>query len=220
MLGLPELKKVLYDIKSNSCPYEINLHCHTTFSDGSLEPIDLFKQAIKYKLKHIAITDHHNIDAYECIQQWIERNYLADSNVIDLPILWSGIEISCLLKNCLVHILGYGFDLKDLRIDPYIHSHSTTGSNLLARSVINAIHDSGGLAILAHPARYRLGFAELIEAAANLGIDGAEAWYDYDYNKNWSPTYFVCDSINKKLNSLNLLSTCGTDTHGVNIISR
>ncbi|MBE6784541.1 MAG: PHP domain-containing protein [Ruminococcaceae bacterium] len=41
------------------------------------------------------------------------------------------------------------------------------------KEVIDAIHESGGIAILAHPGRYSDGFVEKMLAA---GIDGLEAW--------------------------------------------
>lgn len=41
------------------------------------------------------------------------------------------------------------------------------------KEVIDAIHESGGIAILAHPGRYSDGF---VEAMMNMGFDGIEAW--------------------------------------------
>ena len=103
---------------------------------------------------------------------------------------------------------------------PYVSGEASIGNDLKAESVIKAIHSAGGLAILAHPARYRIEFKEIIKEANNLGIDGGEAWYDYDYGENWEPTQIICDQIDKQLKSYNLLSTCGTDTHGLNLFSR
>ena len=94
------------------------------------------------------------------------------------------------------------------------------GESLRADSVCRAIHDAGGLAILAHPARYRLGFSELIDAAANLGFDGGEAWYDYDMQPRWNWSPVVCEAIDHRLKNLGLLRTCGTDTHGVDLEGR
>ena len=86
--------------------------------------------------------------------------------------------------------------------------------------MVSAIHEAGGLAILAHPGRYRLPFKELIEEATKVGFDGAEAWYDYDHKKNWKPTDLICDSIDSLLKDNGLLSTCGTDTHGYDLTTR
>jgi predicted metal-dependent phosphoesterase TrpH len=94
------------------------------------------------------------------------------------------------------------------------------GPDLRAEAVVAAIRASGGLALLAHPARYRLPHQRLIAAAAKLGFDGAEAWYDYDMQGVWSPTPLVCDAIAADLNKRGLLPSCGTDTHGVELRGR
>lgn len=54
----------------------IDLHTHTTCSDGSLTPIELLDRAKEYNLEAIAITDHDNINAYtpELFAQAKKRN--------------------------------------------------------------------------------------------------------------------------------------------------
>ena len=103
---------------------------------------------------------------------------------------------------------------------PYSSGDAAVGAPLRAGEVRKAIHEAGGIAILAHPGRYRLGFSELIDAAAELGFDGGEAWYDYDMQERWEPTPLICESIDKQLKNLGLLRTCGTDTHGVDLEGR
>ena len=41
---------------------------------------------------------------------------------------------------------------------PYLQGDAVIGEQLEAAAVVEAIHASSGLAVLAHPARYRLGF--------------------------------------------------------------
>ena len=89
-----------------------------------------------------------------------------------------------------------------------------------ATNVIQAISKSGGLSVLAHPARYRIHYKELIVEAKYLGIDAIEVWYDYDMSTTWHPTQYVCESINKFVKSNGLLSTCGTDSHGLSLLGR
>jgi len=187
------------------------------YSDGSLSPKDLYKQACNCGLKHMAITDHHDTRAFQHIREW-RKNESEDRS--DSPSLWTGIEISCLLDNCLVHMLGLGFNNSHKSLLPYTFGDPATGSSLRAENVITAIHQAGGIAILAHPARYRKGFRELINSAADINIDGAEAWYDYEYESRWTASRFVCSQVDKQLKSLGLLSTCGTDTHGYDITCR
>jgi len=214
MNDLSDLLYILTFIGPNSCPYKVNLHCHTLYSDGSLSPSALLNQAAEIGLTNIAITDHHTIRAYDELNICFTQN----RNIINhIPRIWSGIEISCLLKNCLVHVIGLGFDLYHKSLVPYITGEAPTGEYLKASSVVNSLHQAGGIAILAHPARYRLPYNELIREASKLGFDGGEAWYDYEHKSTWKPTELICNSIDNQLKSLNMFSTCGTDTHGFDI---
>ena len=42
----------------------IDLHIHTTKSDGALTPMEVVEEAIKNRVSAIAIADHDTIDAY------------------------------------------------------------------------------------------------------------------------------------------------------------
>ena len=129
-------------------------------------------------------------------------------------------EISALLKGCLVHVLALGFELDHPALQPYNRGDAVVGEPLRAASVVTAIHQAGGLAVLAHPARYRLGHETLIEEAARLGFDGGEAWYDYDMQTTWAPSPLICEAIDRQLENLGLLRTCGTDSHGIDLGGR
>ena len=137
---------VLTSINSQSCPRSINFHCHTTSSDGSMDPIELIKQASTLGLKHLAITDHHSIEGYLQIKRYLEKSHFS----ISPTNLWTGIEISCLLKGCLVHVIGLGFDIYSQPIQAYLHGEAVTGSSLRAESVVNAINKSSGILSLIH----------------------------------------------------------------------
>ncbi len=208
------LKDVLKSVDHNSCPLRINMHSHTTFSDGSLTPYQLISQAHEIGLQHLAVTDHHNTQAYGLMKSWLDRKNIKDMS------LWTGIEISCLLKKCLVHILGLGFDIGSKSIRPYCFGESVFGELLKAESVIEAIHKANGIAVLAHPGRYRINYKELIIESKRIGIDGIETWYDYEMATVWTPTLFVCEDIDKLVKSLGLISSCGTDTHGLSLKCR
>jgi predicted metal-dependent phosphoesterase TrpH len=86
--------------------------------------------------------------------------------------------------------------------------------------VIAAIQRAGGLAVLAHPARYRLPLADLIEEVASLGIDGVEAYYAYTNPETWSPCPIHTPQVLELARRYGLLTTCGTDTHGGNLLRR
>ena len=211
------LRAVLERVDSRSCPESFNFHCHTLCSDGSLDPIELIEQATRRGLSQLAVTDHHSSHAHAPMRAWLEDQRSAGSSV---PTLWSGMEISALLKGCLVHVLALGFELDHPALRLYNHGDAVVGEPLRAASVVAAIHEAGGLAVLAHPARYRLGHDILIAEAARLGFDGGEAWYDYDMQTTWAPSPLICESIDRQLENLGLLRTCGTDSHGIDLSGR
>jgi predicted metal-dependent phosphoesterase TrpH len=211
------LAHVLAGVGRGSCPGQLNFHCHTTASDGSLTPERMAEQALAIGLEHLAVTDHHSLASYAPVQQAFEQAAAAGHPV---PMLWRGVEISALLEGCLVHVLALGFNADHPTLLPYLRGHSLFGPGLLAEAVVAAIRRAGGLALLAHPARYRLSHARLIAAAAALGFDGAEAWYDYDMNDRWQPTPLVCEAIAADLADRGLLMSCGTDTHGLALSGR
>jgi predicted metal-dependent phosphoesterase TrpH len=215
--GALSLVEVLQGVHGGSCPGELNFHCHTLHSDGSLRPEDLARQAVDLGLRHLAITDHHSTAALAPAQHCLEQ--LAAQGRPG-PRLWSGIEISCLLEGCLVHVLGLDFEPQARALEPYRQGQAPVGPELKAKEVVKRLHGAGGLALLAHPGRYRKPFGLLIDAAADLGFDGAEAYYDYAMAERWQPTPLVCEAIANQLQNLGLLRSCGTDTHGLALHGR
>lgn len=77
---------------------KIDLHTHTTISDGTLTPDQIIKHAVNLRLEVLSIIDHDAIDAFEEISEIPE-------NILLIP----GIEISAEFPKTL-HILSYGFD--------------------------------------------------------------------------------------------------------------
>jgi len=211
------LAAVLRQVGPESCPGRFNFHCHSTCSDGSLAPERLAQQAVTIGLEHLAITDHHTLAAHDRIEAALERHRRSGAAV---PTLWRGVEISCLLEGCLVHVLGLGINPDPGPLEPYLQGDSAVGPALRVDAVLKAIRGAGGLALLAHPARYRLPHPRLIAAAAEAGLDGAEAFYDYTMGPTWRATPLVCEAIAADLSNRGLLLSCGTDTHGLALHGR
>ncbi|MDP7579197.1 MAG: PHP domain-containing protein [SAR202 cluster bacterium] len=80
-------------------PIEVDLHLHTTHSDGTLTPKELVNLCSARGLKVIAITDH---DSTEGLPEAMQ----AAARVQNLEII-PGIELSTDLNGQEVHILGY-----------------------------------------------------------------------------------------------------------------
>lgn len=215
------LKQVFHTINPESCPRSFNFHMHTIHSDGKLQPEALIHQAITIGLKGFAITDHHTISGYQAAQCWLDNWKLSNPQVKNsAPYLWSGVEINANLLGIEVHILGYAFEPVHPSIAPYIQRKATTGDAYQAANVIAAIHQAGGLAVLAHPARYKRSHFDLIPAAAQVGIDGVETFYAYNNPHPWQPSPTETKQAQKLAAMYNLLNTCGTDTHGLSLIQR
>jgi predicted metal-dependent phosphoesterase TrpH len=119
-----------------------------------------------------------------------------------------------------VHVLALGFRAEHPSLRPYLEGAAAVGEALRSEAVLRAIRAAGGLALLAHPARYRLSHQRLIAAAAKQGFDGAEAWYDYGMQGAWQPTPLVCEAVAADLGRRGLLRSCGTDTHGLELQAR
>jgi predicted metal-dependent phosphoesterase TrpH len=222
------LRSVFETITAESCPHSFNFHMHTVCSDGKLQPEQLIEQATAIGLRGLAITDHHSVQGYRKAQRWLARQRLdqqqldqqSDQTVPKLPQLWTGVEVTASLLNDEVHILGYAFDPTHSAMQLYLQGRSTTGEAFQAASAIAAIQAAGGLAVLAHPARYRRSPDQLIPAAAQLGINGVETFYAYNNPSPWSPSLKQTTAIKAIGATHNLFNTCGTDTHGLSLLQR
>lgn len=213
------LRHVFEAIAPTSCPYDYNFHMHTVCSDGKLQPETLIEQATRLNLRGLAITDHHSTNGFRRAQQWLEQQRQLNPDVA-FPQLWSGIEVNAGLLGDEVHILAYAFDPDHAAIAPYCQSTAATGEDYLAEQVIAAIHAAGGIAVLAHPARYRRSPEDLIPSAARLGIDGIETYYAYNNPEPWIPSPRQTELVKRLGEAFQLLHTCGTDTHGLSILQR
>lgn len=84
---------------------KIDLHIHTTCSDGALSPYEVIDEAYKNNVKIISITDHDTISAYT--EDLIE--YAKKKGIKLIP----GIEISTKSNKCGIHVLGYNIDINN-----------------------------------------------------------------------------------------------------------
>jgi predicted metal-dependent phosphoesterase TrpH len=213
------LIEVWETLEPKSCPHHYNFHLHTLFSDGRLTPEELIQQAVNIGLKGLAITDHHSVEGYYRAQSRLEYLRYEQPEAV-LPTLWTGIEITSDLWGTRVHILGYGFNPEHSALIPYLEGDSPSNGNESAEKVINALHEAGGLVVLAHPARYRQPACRVIPAAAQLGVDGLEAYYAYGNPKPWESSEPQMEEVLKLGELYGLWNTCGTDSHGESILYR
>ena len=82
----------------------VDLHCHTTASDGALTPAQLVERAARLALKVIAVTDH---DSTEGVAAALAAGRRHGVEVIP------GVEINTDVPDTEVHVLGYFVDYAD-----------------------------------------------------------------------------------------------------------
>lgn len=83
----------------------IDLHVHSTASDGSFTPTEVVELAHNAGLSHFALTDHDTVDGVA--EAMTAGSFYEDLNVIP------GIELSCYYNNREIHIVGLFVDYKD-----------------------------------------------------------------------------------------------------------
>ncbi len=81
----------------------IDLHSHTTASDGRLPANELIDRALGFDIDVLAITDHDTVDGLEIAHQYVQDNQLSIKII-------NGIEISTVWQNKDIHIVGLNID--------------------------------------------------------------------------------------------------------------
>ena len=95
-------------------PKRIDLHIHTTISDGALTPKEVIDEAVKNNVSAIAISDHDTIDAYND-----ELFTYAKSKNTQLI---KAVEISTKIEKAGIHVLGYNFDLNNKKFKENLYN--------------------------------------------------------------------------------------------------
>ena len=85
----------------------IDLHLHSTFSDGTFTPEELVKMASEVGLKGVSITDHDTVDG--------TGEALSAGKKYGIRVI-SGVELSVFLDDFNFHLLGYNFDWQNKRL--------------------------------------------------------------------------------------------------------
>ncbi len=86
----------------------VDIHSHTTYSDGSSSVDELLSEAQKLNLSLLSITDHNTIQAHFELQNSNIRDRFKGEII-------SGIEITTTYKGETIEVLGYGFDLETMQ---------------------------------------------------------------------------------------------------------
>lgn len=81
----------------------IDLHLHTTYSDGADSLIEVLKKAENLQLEYISITDHDTCEEYRELEKIDVKKYYSG-------VVIKGVEIKCAYQKRLIEILGYNVD--------------------------------------------------------------------------------------------------------------
>ena len=164
----------------------IDLHTHTTHSDGTLRPSEVVGLAKQVGLTAVAITDHDTIDGLD--------EALAAGRDLDIEVV-PGVEINCEHRRATLDLLGYFFgERPGDEFEGKLHELRTYRNERNARilerlaelgyplDAEELVRVAGGRAVgrphLAEALRRR-GYVETVSEAFELFLSrGAPAWVD------------------------------------------
>lgn len=202
MKNLRELKET--DFLSG----KVNLHIHSTYSDGKSSFEEIIKQAKEKGYKLISITDHNTIEGH--------KKYKDD-------ILIPGVEFDCWINHIFIHLLAYNIDVTNEEIQQFMAKTKAETEGDFIRlfskrnvpKLIKAIHNAGGIAVLAHPACYwAISLDRLVKKLIKYGLDGIEVYYPYPRFRKIVKFHSSKDVMKIANKYPQLIKTGGTDFHG------
>lgn len=203
-------KELIKSFTKEDYEKNVNLHIHSTFSDGGVGVEELIAQAKAKGFKYISITDHNTLNAY------LQTDILKEEFVIP------GIEFDGWYGTVFFHMLGYGVDPNNKELQA-LCAKTKRGTEAdwvrifsfkHPKTLIKAIHNAGGIAVLAHPACCFTftGLGRLVKKLAKLGLDGIEVYYPYPRHRGFIK-FHLAKNVDKIADKYNLIKTGGTDEH-------
>jgi 3',5'-nucleoside bisphosphate phosphatase len=95
---------------------KVNLHTHSTASDGALSPSDLMKKLAYNSVDVCALTDHDTINGIEEARKEALKLGMTFVNGIEISTKIHGLELDFLDENHhTLHLLGLGFNYEQLK---------------------------------------------------------------------------------------------------------
>ena len=209
---MEDIKKILEEYKNNNfegIESNINLHIHTTSSDGSLSPKEAVEFAKQNGYKYFSITDHNTFNGYD------EIDYKNIDGLIP------GIEFDCWYKGVFMHLLCYGINPKAVEMKEFLAKTKFGTEKDIVRifskrdveKIIKTVHKLGGITVLAHPCCCPcLSLGWFFRQLKKAGLDGIEVFYPYKRHR--AIIKFHCANKAYKLaKQYDFLMTAGTDKH-------
>ena len=188
----------------------VNLHIHTTYSDGKADFKDIIEQAKKKGYKKIAICDHNSVQGY------------LDNDVSKEDIIIPAVEFDVWYGYVFLHLLAYGINVNSEELKPFLaKTKKETEWDIIRifakrnlKELIKAIHNSGGIAVLAHPACcWALSLDRFVKKLKAIGLNGIEVYYPYKRHRGIIK-FKTVKRVEQIAEKYELLKTGGTDLHG------
>lgn len=116
----------------------IDLHIHSTASDGSLTPQEIAELALREGIRAIALTDH---DSMEGTKQLLETGLPEGVELL------SGVEVSAApppagTRKGSLHILGYGMDVADAALHRILESQQAARTSRIPK-ILARLNEEG-----------------------------------------------------------------------------
>ncbi len=206
-----EIKDLINSFNEDEYFDFVNLHIHSKYSDGNAEFDDIINQARDFGYRKIAICDHNTVEGHK---QYRDK------------LLIPAVEFDCWYGYVFMHLLAYGIDVENPVLNKFMaKSKKGTESDIVrifarrnVKKLIEAIHQAGGIAVLAHPACcWALDLDKFVKSLINIGLDGIEVFYPYQRHRKFIK-FHTADTVKKIAEKYNLIKTGGTDCHSRNIL--
>lgn len=91
----------------------VDLHIHSTCSDGYYSVIDILKMAEEKGIEKLSFCDHNVVGAYEELKNINIKDYYTGEII-------PGIEFDFVYKNKVFHMLGYNYDVNKMKESKYL----------------------------------------------------------------------------------------------------
>lgn len=129
---------------------KIDLHSHTTASDGKLTPSELVQRAATMQVDVLAITDHDTMSGIDLAVQAVNEYNLSVRIV-------SGVELSTHWQNFGIHIVGLNVQQSCSTFQQFLHTQQTIRQDR-AQRIADKLE--------------RTGFRNILQQAANIANGG------------------------------------------------
>lgn len=183
-------------------PNYVDLHMHTTYSDGLQTPDQLLDLVRSRELAAFAVSDHDSVGGSSEIRSLLK---------VGDPELITGVELSCSVGDSDLHMLGYLFDHESVAMDNALVSFREK-RNRRARTMVDKLRSLGVDICFDDVEKYAAGGAigrpHVAEAIYQCGAVGSYEEAFEKYIKDKGPAYVPKENFSPE-DAIALVRGCG-----------